>query len=284
MMRLLLRAGVPALAAAAALAAPCSADTVSLRPVADGTLIQPNDGNQYALGAAYNIYCGRVGVNGGSTLRRALVRFDLSSIPAGSRILSVSLRAYMSQTNSGSHNCALHRMLEPWGEGTSFAFGGGGTAPEANDATWVHRFWPATTWSVPGGVFAQASSAVKPVAGAGSYTWSTTTSLVADVQAWVNSPAQNYGWVMVGNEATLESAKRFESRESGDVTRHPTITVTYSPPTAPPGDLNGDSRVDGADIGVLLSAWGQAGGPADLNGDGIVGGADLTVVLTNWSA
>jgi len=56
-----------------------------------------------------------VGVNGGGTLRRALVRFDLSSIPAGSRILSVGFRAYMSQTNSGSHNCALHRMLEPWG-------------------------------------------------------------------------------------------------------------------------------------------------------------------------
>lgn len=282
-MRFLLRAGVPALAAAAVLAAPCSADTVSLRPVADATLIQPNDGNQYALGAAYNIYCGRVGVNGGGTLRRALVRFDLSSIPAGSRILSVSYRAYMSQTSSGSHNCALHRMLEPWGEGTSFAFGGGGTAPEPNDATWSHRFWPVATWSVPGGVFAQASSAVKAVAGAGSYTWSTSTALVADVQAWVNSPAQNFGWVMVGNESTLETAKRFESRESGDAARHPTITITYSLPTAPPGDLNGDSRVDGADIGVLLSAWGQAGGPADLDGDGIVGGADLTVVLANWS-
>jgi hypothetical protein len=282
-MRHLLHAGVPALAAVALTAAPCAADTVSLRPVADATLIQPSDGNQYALGAAYNIYCGRVGVNGGGTLRRALVRFDLSSIPAGSRILSVSYRSYMSQTSSGSHNCALHRMLEPWGEGTSFAFGGGGTAPEANDATWVHRFWPGNAWSAPGGVFVPSPSAVRAVAGAGSYTWSTTAALVADVQAWVNGPAQNFGWVMVGNESTLETAKRFESRESGDAARHPTITITYSPPTAPPGDLNGDSRVDGADIGVLLSAWGQAGGPADLDGDGIVGGADLTVVLANWS-
>lgn len=282
-MRHLLHAGVPALAAVALTAAPCAADTVSLRPVADATLIQPSDGNQYALGAAYNIYCGRVGVNGGGTLRRALVRFDLSSIPAGSRILSVSYRSYMSQTSSGSHNCALHRMLEPWGEGTSFAFGGGGTAPEANDATWVHRFWPGNAWSAPGGVFVPSPSAVRAVAGAGSYTWSTTAALVADVQAWVNGPAQNFGWVMVGNESTLETAKRFESRESGDAARHPTITITYSPPTAPPGDLNGDSRVDGADIGVLLSAWGQAGGPADLDGDGIVGGAGLTVVLANWS-
>ena len=273
------------LAGALALAAggPASADTVSLRAVADATLIQPSDGNQYALGAAYNIYCGRVGVNGAGTFRRALVRFDLSSIPPGSHILSVSFKAYMSQTSAGTQDCRLHRMLESWGEGASFAFGGGGTAPEANDATWAYRFWPSSSWTVPGGVFAPSASATKAIGAAGSYIWASTTGLVADVQSWVDAPAANFGWVIVGNEAALETAKRFESRESGDPLRHPTVTITYSPPTAPRGDLNGDSRVDGADIGVLLAAWGQSGGPADLDGDGRVGGADLTVVLTNWT-
>jgi len=50
-----------------------------------------------------------------------------------------------------------------------------------------------------------------------------------------------------------------------------------------PADLNGDGVVNGADLGILLSAWGQAG-PGDLNGDGTVNGADLGVLLSSWSS
>ncbi len=55
-------------------------------------------------------------------------------------------------------------------------------------------------------------------------------------------------------------------------------------PGLPPvvGDLNGDGVVDGADLGLLLAAWGQAGGPADLNGDLFVDGGDLGILLANW--
>ena len=54
-----------------------------------------------------------------------------------------------------------------------------------------------------------------------------------------------------------------------------------------PADLNNDRSVDGADLGVLLSAWGPAGpesARADINGNGIVDGADLGVLLANWGA
>jgi hypothetical protein len=46
-------------------------------------------------------------------------------------------------------------------------------------------------------------------------------------------------------------------------------------------DLNGDGTVDGADLGLLLSAWGPCVGacPADLDGDGMVGGSDLGLLL-----
>jgi hypothetical protein len=47
------------------------------------------------------------------------------------------------------------------------------------------------------------------------------------------------------------------------------------------GDLNQDGRVDGADLGILLAAWGT-GGAADLNQDGTVNGADLGILLANW--
>jgi hypothetical protein len=49
------------------------------------------------------------------------------------------------------------------------------------------------------------------------------------------------------------------------------------------GDVDGDGDVDGADLGMLLGAWGAcAACPADLNGDGVVDGADLGVLMANW--
>ncbi len=53
-----------------------------------------------------------------------------------------------------------------------------------------------------------------------------------------------------------------------------------------PGDLTGDGMVGGADLGVLLSEWGDCldpdDCPADLDGDGAVGGADLGILLSAW--
>jgi hypothetical protein len=49
-------------------------------------------------------------------------------------------------------------------------------------------------------------------------------------------------------------------------------------------DLNGNGTVDGADLGIMLGAWGPCGGAcvADLNGDGEVGGSDLGSLLAGW--
>jgi hypothetical protein len=48
------------------------------------------------------------------------------------------------------------------------------------------------------------------------------------------------------------------------------------------GDLDGNGTVDAADLAVLLSNWGAAGGEADLDMDGVVGPADLTLLLGAW--
>ncbi len=57
-------------------------------------------------------------------------------------------------------------------------------------------------------------------------------------------------------------------------------------PDAPdtPADLNADGAVDGADLGLLLSAWGEGESSADLNGDTTVDGADLGLLLSNWTS
>ncbi len=47
-----------------------------------------------------------------------------------------------------------------------------------------------------------------------------------------------------------------------------------------PSDLDGDGQVDGADLGLLLGAWGTTS--ADLNDDGTTDGADLGLLLAAW--
>jgi hypothetical protein len=48
-------------------------------------------------------------------------------------------------------------------------------------------------------------------------------------------------------------------------------------------DIFIDGLVNGADLGIVLSQWGQgAGAIGDINRDGIVDGADLAIVLGTW--
>lgn len=262
---------------------PCGtlhADSISIGPSADATLIEEPTA-EYSLGAAYNVYAGRIGENGGATIRRGLMRFNLGAIPAGSTITSVTLRLYMSQTQSGAQTVGLHRCSLPWTEGTAFAFGGGGTPAGIGDSTWKYQSYPTVLWPTLGGVFAATASATRSVSGIGSYTWSSTASLVADVQAWLDNPSANHGWVIKGNEATPTSVKRFESREAA--ANKPLLQVDYVPPPNRPADFNSNGVVDGLDLAILLSQWGGgASSSADLTGNGVVDGGDLAVLLSDW--
>ena len=256
------------------------ADSISLAPAADATLIQEPTG-EYALGAAYNVYAGRIGDNGGATIRRGLMRFNLGAIPAGSTITSVSLRMYMSQTQSGSQTVGLHRCSLAWNEGSAFAFGGAGAPAGVGDSTWTYQSYPTVPWPTAGGAFAATASGTKAVAAVGFYTWASTPALVADVQSWLNQPSTNHGWVIKGNEAASTTVKRFEAREAA--ANQPVLVVNFLPPAARPADLNTNGVVDGADLAILLGQWEQgASSPADLTDDGTVNGADLAVLLGDW--
>jgi hypothetical protein len=69
-----------------------------------------------------------------------------------------------------------------------------------------------------------------------------------------------------------------EISASFDVDMHINAAIT--------GDLNGDGVVDGADLLILLGAWGDCDDPndcpEDLDGNGVVDGADLLILLGNW--
>ena len=60
--------------------------------------------------------------------------------------------------------------------------------------------------------------------------------------------------------------------------------VRITPPSPlDPADLHQDGRVDGADLGLLLSGWGGSD-PGDINDDGVVNGADLGFLLAAFTS
>ena len=48
------------------------------------------------------------------------------------------------------------------------------------------------------------------------------------------------------------------------------------------GDLNDDGEVNGADLTILLGAWGTDDPASDIVPDGLVDGGDLAALLGNW--
>ena len=158
--------GLTLAAALAALAPPSSSAQLLTPPDRDNTLFEPapqvlgctastsNGAGQYIFSGLTNI----------GAERRALLHFDLSSIPPGSTVTEATLTLNLNRVAGGSQptdQFGLRRLTADWGEGTSDGGseeGNGGPAT-AGDATWCDRFFQVTPWSSIGGDFASPASA-----------------------------------------------------------------------------------------------------------------------------
>ncbi len=59
------------------------------------------------------------------------------------------------------------------------------------------------------------------------------------------------------------------------------LAIEFEP--ACPGDIDGDGRVGGGDLGLLFLEWGACSGcSGDLDADGRVGGSDLGLLFLAW--
>ena len=106
---------------------------------------------------------------------------------------------------------------------------GDGAPATTNDATWRHRFFDTIFWTTEGGDFSATVSASQSVGVVGMYTWSSS-QMVTDVQSWLDDPATNFGWLVLGDESEIATAKRFDTRESASP---PVLTIQYRPRPAP---------------------------------------------------
>lgn len=212
------------------------ADTLIVPAAADNTLYE-RDAGDLSNGAGPALFIGRTGANAGNRLRRALLRFDLSAIPPGSEVTAVRLlfTVDMVPPMATGFDATLHRVTAAWGEAGSFAPGaGGGGAPAlAGDATWLHRFFDTDFWIAAGGDFVLTPSATTALSAAsGPFSFDSSALLVADVQQWVNQPAGNFGWILLGEETNPQNARRIASRES-PVTP-PALEIEFIPAAALP--------------------------------------------------
>jgi hypothetical protein len=202
------------------------AETVTLVAALDATLIEHPAG-ELANGSGPALFVGRTS-QARNSRRRALAFFDVAgALPRGASVESAELVLVLTPSNEPVADVAVHRVLSPWSEGASSASGGGGAPAAAGDATWLHTEYDTHFWTTPGGDFVSDPSGVAAVGSAGVYAWGSTPAIEADVQAWLDEPASNHGWLLIGNEGSPTTSKRFASREDPLEDMRPKLIVVY---------------------------------------------------------
>jgi hypothetical protein len=279
---------------------PCWSATITLNASKDATLFSELPNN--SAGGGPGLFVGKIA--SGSGVRRSLLAFDVaSSVPAGSTITSAQLTLHIGKTpNTTGVLMNLRRLLANWGEGTNgststtIAHTGQGFAAGTGDATWNARNSPSTLWTAAGAA-SEASASLSASATAcgpanSAVTWLSTPTLVSDVQGWLNTPATNFGWLLLNNsESTAGTAKAFYSRSATlnevtlaaiDPTFRPSLAITFTPP--PTGDYNGNGVVDAADYVLWRKTLTLPASPAGSGADGNQSGTIDSGDYTYWQA
>jgi hypothetical protein len=202
---------------------PVCADTLTVSASTDTWILAENPDANFSsdfhgLGSGQNSH--------GSPMR-AMVKFDLSSIPANATITAVSMTITEIKENSFSDtDYELHRILQNW---------------NAAETTWNSRA-AATAWNEAGlgsgtDYASTASGTITAtVSGFGPHTFTSNNNLVADVQAWINDPSANNGWFFKPAVDAGQNGRRWGSTttaQSGSGNAA-SLTVTFTASAPPP--------------------------------------------------
>jgi hypothetical protein len=188
----------------------------------DASIFEDNPDNGAGAHSAFF-----VGVTQQNSPRRALIRFDLTRLPAGVDIRSVQLELFTEMGQGGLQTVTAHRLTTTWGEGftTVIGAGGSGAAAQPGDVTWNSRFHPSIPWGTFGGEFSTTASGLGSATTTGGRALISGAGMLDDVKAWIANPQQNHGWILLGNEVGTGNAKRFTSREGTTVANRPKLIL-----------------------------------------------------------
>jgi len=79
--------------------------------------------------------------------------------------------------------------------------------------------------------------------------------MVAAVQAWVDDPVSNHGWVLLGDEVVTQNARRILSRENAGPGK-PLLSIEFTPP--PPVSIPAMTITGLLGLVLLLQLFGLA--------------------------
>lgn len=138
-------------------------------------------------------------------VKRALLSFNLSQVPAGATIDYAVLKVY-SISGGAPLNVSAHQVTSNWTE----------------DATWSMRT-PSLNWGTAGGDYSATLEASVMVADAGTYE----INLTQLARNWV-SGTQNYGVLLKAFNESVENIKNVYSSDGANVSIAPELEVSYS--------------------------------------------------------
>ncbi|MCM3576466.1 DNRLRE domain-containing protein [Mesobacillus subterraneus] len=158
------------------------------------------------------------GASNGNIIR-SLIKFDLSSIPGATHILSSSLNLWFSSTNGSSPvDISLFKVSRDW---------------EENQASWNYAMTsPSVAWTNKGGDYV-VSNKLATVKGLTSPTsldidmkkWEVPTHII---QNWKGGTDPNHGFLVKSDSESINIYKKFISSEHTlDSKYHPLLVVTY---------------------------------------------------------
>jgi hypothetical protein len=143
--------------------------------------------------------------------RYGLLKWDLSSIPAGSQVQSVTITFKVTDGHTGRYE--LYKMKRPWIQ---------------DEATW-NDYAEGAPWEVAGakGKLDHGSAVMGTIdsAASGSYTLKLNSAGVGLVQLWVDKPQYNHGFIVDNRDN--ENSLSFWSVNATTPSYRPKMTVTY---------------------------------------------------------
>lgn len=190
--------------------------------------------------------------------RRALIKIDISSLPAGATLNSAILTLYCeAEATTTDRTIGVHRALTQWFEGVKDA-----AAPDASQdgSTWnLRNANGSVAWGAAGGqsgvdYTATATASVVITAPATAYDFN----VLADVQAWHEASAVNHGWFVINTqEMTSNTRKTIASSDNATAGNRPKLVIDYTEAAA---DGGGARIIEiGGNFGVEMFQTGGAG-------------------------
>ncbi len=151
----------------------------------------------------------------------ALIRFDISAIPAGTRVVDAKLEVEVTDHFAG--DVQVFRIGEAWDEGNVVGL---------NGAANYNNRKPSVPWSNPG-VGAPTSRAGTSIADFVPGPAGAVVTIMLPytlVETWINNPAQNHGLVLVRKTAGSTNRWAFASSEHMDPARRPRLNIAVRSP------------------------------------------------------